>query len=54
MPWSEFEESYCTLFKKFNKRGRRPIILRVALGSMIIQEKLSKNILTELNKAIVK
>lgn len=40
IPWSEFEESYSKQFKKFNKRGRRPITLRVALGSLIIQEKL--------------
>ncbi len=40
IPWGEFEESYSTHFKKFNKRGRRSITLRVALGSLIIQEKL--------------
>jgi hypothetical protein len=40
IPWGEFEESYSKEFKKFNKRGRKPITLRVALGSLIIQEKL--------------
>ena len=40
IPWREFEESYSKQFKKFNKRGRRAITLRVALGSLIIQEKL--------------
>lgn len=41
MLWGEFEELYSINFKKANKRGRRPITLQVALGSLIIQEKLS-------------
>lgn len=40
IPWSEFEESYSGHFKKFNKRGRKPITLRAALASLIIQEKI--------------
>ena len=40
IPWKEFEERYSKNFLKFNKRGRRAMTLRIALGSLIIQEKL--------------
>lgn len=40
IPWQEFEDSYSAHFSKLTKRGPRPVSLRVALGSLIIQEKL--------------
>ena len=40
IPWKEFEDRYSVNFLKFNKRGRRALTLRIALGSLIIQEKL--------------
>jgi len=42
IPWKEFEDSYCDHFSKFTKRGPRALTLRVALGSLIIQEKLGQ------------
>lgn len=43
IPWKDFEDSYCDHFSKFTKRGPRALTLRVALGSLIIQEKLGQS-----------
>lgn len=40
IPWGEFEGSYCDHFSKPSKCGASSISLRIALGSLIIQEKL--------------
>jgi len=40
IPWGEFEGSYCEHFSKRSRRGAPSMSLRIALGSLIIQEKL--------------
>ena len=40
IPWDKFEEGYAANFKKKNRRGAPAFSLRIALGTLIIQEKL--------------
>ena len=43
IPWSEFEESYSKKFKSKNRRGAPSLSVRIALGSLIIKEKLGSS-----------